>query len=229
MQGRTHVFSIEMLHQMYVHGIRGMWIVLVSMVFSGQVIISEFAYHIQLIIDDLSFVPPFSTQLIMTEFGPLLACLLMVSFSGAAIAAETGMMRVTEQWDAYKLERIPVWRFYILPRVIACMFICIILTVYNIAGELLTANFTSPWILHLSWQQFWDNMFNLVETRDFIQGILKGLFFGVTYSSIAIAVGLRSQRTAASIGRKSTEAVVIATVAIIIEDFVISYLFSTMN
>ena len=226
MRTRSQVYAAETLNQIYIHGIRGLWVVLISMVFSGQVIISEFAYHIQLIMEDLSFVPAFATQLIVTEFGPMLACLLMVSFSGASIAAETGMMRVTEQWEAYKVERIPIWQFYILPRVVACMLVCVILTIYNIAGEMLIANLTSPWILQLSWHQYWDNMFTQIDSRDFLQGILKGMIFGITYSSIAIAVGLRAERTAASIGRKSTEAVVLATLAIIIEDFVISYIFS---
>ena len=220
------IFIRLTLHQIYTHGIRGFFIVLLATVFSGYVIIAEYGYHIRLVTREVSFVPPFATLMILTELGPILACLLLTAFSGASLAAETGMMRLTEQWDAFQVERIPKWQFYILPRILACTLISIGLTLFNIAGELTAAVFVSPYTLGLTPQLFFNRLFMLTDNIDLVQGLVKACVFGVTYPSIAIYTGLKARRTAASIGTQATQAVVMASMSIIALDFFISFLFS---
>lgn len=229
MQSPWLTFCRLTLHQIYTHGVRGFFIVLLATVFSGFVIISEYAFHIRLITREVSFVPSFSSLMIITELGPVIACLLMVSFSGAAIAAETAMIRLTDQWDAFRVERIPVGRFFVLPRVLGCMIICVGLTLFNMGGEIFAAVIVSPFKLGLTSQMFYKNLFNLVGPLDLTQGLIKAALFGLSYPCIAIFYGLKANRTASSIGMMATQAVVIASLTIIVEDFVISFLFSLFS
>lgn len=222
----TKHFLALTLRQSYVHGIRGFWIVVFSAVFSGQVILSEFAHHVKMLTPELSFIPPLATFMVVTKFGSLFACLLLVSFSGAAIAAETGMMKLSQQWDAFRVEGIPVWRFFVLPRIVACIVVSLCLSVFNIVAELATSIVSSPWMLGLSEIQYWDRAFLLTGPSDLLQGLIKAIVFGFSYGSIAIVCGLRASPTSASIGKRSTQAVVLATLVIIIEDFVLSFVFS---
>ncbi len=224
MTGRWR-FSRLLLEQLYLHGIRGLWVVLLAAIFTGQVIIAEYAYHIRYIMHELTFVPPFATSMILTQFGPLLACMLMVSLSGAAIASETGLMRSTEQWDALKLEHISLWSFYIWPRIVACTCICIALTLLNMAGQIVSFVAISPWELGLSWAKVIDTLFDMCSLSDLIQGLCKGAFFGFSYSSIAIFIGAQPGHSSADVGKRSTQAVVLGIFAIIVEDFLLSYIF----
>jgi phospholipid/cholesterol/gamma-HCH transport system permease protein len=216
------------LQQIYTHGIRGFFIILIATVFSGYVIIAEYGYHIRLVTREVSFVPPFATLMILTELGPILACLLLTAFSGAALAAETGMLRLTEQWDAMKIEQIPRFWFYIFPRVAACTIISMGLTLFNMAGELTAAVVVSPFTLGITSQLFYNRLFTLVGSAELIQGMFKAFIFGITYPSVAIYFGLKAHGTAASIGTRATQAVVMASMGIIILDFCISFLFSTL-
>jgi phospholipid/cholesterol/gamma-HCH transport system permease protein len=156
---------------------------------------------------------------VITELGPLLTAIVMMARIGAAIAAELASMKVTEQIDAlYAMGRDPV-AFLVTPRIVAGLLVFPPLTVLADAmglfagwgiGLLAVDGLTSadiiygmryyfrPWVLYFS--------------------VIKGLLFGLTITFIACFVGLEGRGGAEGVGRATTTAVVLTTIAIMALD-----------
>lgn len=156
---------------------------------------------------------------VITELGPLLTAIVMMARIGAAIAAELASMKVTEQIDAlYAMGRDPV-AFLVAPRIVAGLLVFPPLTVLADAmglfagwgiGLLAVDGLTSadvvygmrfyfrPWVMYFS--------------------VIKGVIFGLTITSIACFVGLEGRGGAEGVGKATTTAVVLTTIAIMVFD-----------
>jgi phospholipid/cholesterol/gamma-HCH transport system permease protein len=159
------------------------------------------------------------------ELGPVFTGLMLISRAVSAMAAELGTMRVTEQIDAIDILSVDSKRYLIVPRVIAMAISMPILILFfdviaNIASYLLATN-----VLGVNPTQYMDVITQYLKFSDFATGILKGFVFGGVIAAIGSYIGYYTNGGAKGVGVATTKAVVIASVALFLTNYLMSSLF----
>lgn len=159
---------------------------------------------------------------ILRELGPVLGSLMVAGRVGAAIAAEIGTMKVTEQVDALiTLATNPI-KYLVIPRVMACMFTMpLLVVVANIVG-IFGGYVVATNVLGLNPHVYMDASFTAVELEDITLGLVKAVVFGFIIGFMGCYHGYKTRGGAEGVGRSTTTAVVYASVAILISDYFIT-------
>ncbi len=156
------------------------------------------------------------------EMGAIMVAVIMAGRTGAAYAAQLGSMQVNEEIDALVTLGLPPMEYLVLPRILALTLMMPLLVVYadvvGIVGGLVASLNLSTIGLH----QFLLQTAEAVGLADVLVGIFKGAVFGLLVASAGCYHGLRSGRSSASVGRATTDAVVMSVVAIVVADAVIT-------
>ena len=161
---------------------------------------------------------------VVRELGPVLAAILIAGRSGSAITAELGVMRVTEELDALKTLGISVSQRLLLPRVLA-MAVALPLVVLWTSAIGITGGMISARIeLGIGFDEFLMLLPQAVPVGSFWIGISKGLVFGILIAVIACHFGLRVKPDTESLGRETTNAVVVSITMVILANAVFAVL-----
>ncbi len=208
----------ETLRQIEAIGVRSITIVAVTALFTGMVLSLQTAFALARF-GAKPYVGSIVGLALLRELGPVLAALMVGGRVGAGITAEIGSMQVTEQVDAIRaLGADPVQKL-VLPRVLAATLALPLLTVLadvlGIAGGLLIADLQYG----IAPNFYMQTIFNTVELRDFLSGVVKTFFFGWTIAMVGCFVGLRTTGGTVGVGQATTRAVVVASISILISDF----------
>jgi phospholipid/cholesterol/gamma-HCH transport system permease protein len=162
------------------------------------------------------------TESVILELGPVLTGLILAGRIGARFAAELGTMRVTEQIDALEsLGRSPVTHL-LLPRCIAGMLVIPALVMFaNAVG------FGVGWIaakssLGISNADFIYGARFFFKSFDLWYSVIKSFSFAMAVTLIPCYVGYNTQQGAEGVGRATTNAVVFASVAILLLDVILT-------
>lgn len=218
----------ELIHQLYFVCNQSVPIILFCVVFAAMVTILESSFHMKLVIQNDSMVPGFAALLILRELGVVVTALLMTSRVGAGLAAEVGTMTITEQIDALKMLGIRPVQYIVVPRLIATVLAMICLTALANVVCLLAAMYVSQFYLGFTSGVFLSSMHRFVNTWDFMGALVKGAAFGFMIPLISCFYGFRCERGADGVGRATTKSVVASSVAILVVDFLLSFLFSLL-
>ena len=159
------------------------------------------------------------------ELGPVLAGLMVAGRVGAAVAAEIGTMRVTEQVDALSTLSTNPFKYLIAPRLIAGItmlpVLVLVATVIGVMGGYLVSvyklGFNSPTYI--------TRTLEYLEAQDVISGMVKAAVFGFLVTLMGCYHGYNSQRGAQGVGAATTNAVVSASILILISNYIITELF----
>lgn len=158
------------------------------------------------------------------ELSPVLTALMVTGRAGSGMAAEIGTMRVTEQIDAMEVMAVHPVQYLVSPRLLAGVLMLPALTMtYNVIGM------TGSWLvgvrfLGIDHALFWHRVWLYVDPADIFSGLIKAACFGVILVGVGCFQGFHAQGGAAGVGRATTRAVVIASVAILISDYFITSL-----
>ena len=163
---------------------------------------------------------------ITRELGPVLAALMLAGRVSAAIAAEIGAMRATEQIDALQTLSTDPYRYLIAPRLTAGVVTLPLLTIVGdiigIAGGWLVATAT----LGFSGATYVTNTWSFLQPWDVISGLIKSAVFGFIVALMGCYNGFNSSGGARGVGRSTTNAVVSAAILIFASDYIMtSFLF----
>lgn len=162
---------------------------------------------------------------ITRELGPVLAGLMVAGRISAAIAAELGSMRVTEQIDALSTLATDPYKYLIVPRVVAA-FLC--LPVLVLVAD--TIGIMGGFIVSVQGLGFSPNVY-LRETYEFLtfdaifSGMVKASVFGVIIALFGSFYGFYSEGGAQGVGQATTKAVASSMVMILIANYVMTSLF----
>jgi len=171
---------------------------------------------------------PFVGRLIsasmIKELGPVLTALMLAGRVGSGIAAELGSMMVTEQISALRALGTDPIRKLVVPRVLAGVIMCPILTVISNAVGL-----TGGWLIALTQLRvptgvYWSSVVEGLYIQDVWMGLIKPFFLGFVIVTIGCHVGLRTSGGTQGVGRATTNAVVAASVLVLIVDFFVTRL-----
>lgn len=156
------------------------------------------------------------------ELGPVLTGLIVAGRAGAAMAAELGTMRVTEQIDALETLATNPIKYLIVPRFIAGVFMLPALsTIADITG-IIGGYFITVGIFETSSIVYWKRTWDYLEVSDIYNGLIKACFFGASISLISCYKGFYTSGGAEGVGRATTGAVVLSSMTILISDYFLS-------
>jgi phospholipid/cholesterol/gamma-HCH transport system permease protein len=163
---------------------------------------------------------------ITRELGPVLAALMLAGRVSAAIAAEIGAMRATEQIDALQTLSTDPFRYLIAPRLLAAVVVLPLLTavadVIGIMGGWLVATST----LGFSGAVYIKNTWDFLQSWDVVSGLIKAAAFGFLVALMGCYHGYTTTGGARGVGRATTHAVVSAAILIFAADYLMTSLFT---
>ena len=162
---------------------------------------------------------------VVRELGPVLAGLMVAGRVGAAMAAELGTMRVTDQIDALGTLSTNPMKYLVAPRLLAGLLALPLLVavadVLGVAGGFIVAvaklGFTAPGYLRATVET--------LETNDVVAGLAKAAVFGLLIALMGCYHGYNSRGGAQGVGSATTSAVVTASILILAFDYVLTELF----
>jgi phospholipid/cholesterol/gamma-HCH transport system permease protein len=167
---------------------------------------------------------------LVRELGPVLAATMLAGRVGAAMAAELGTMRVTEQIDALESMGADAIHYLVVPRFLAAIFMIPTLTIMADFMGVIGGYFYSILILDIDAHHYWANSEAFVNRFDLFSGIIKSVFFGAAIALISCHRGFRCQPGAEGVGRAATSAFVYSFVMILVIDlFLGNLMYSTYN
>ncbi|WP_299373292.1 ABC transporter permease [uncultured Kiloniella sp.] len=162
---------------------------------------------------------------ITRELGPVLAGLMVAGRVGAAMAAEIGTMRVTEQIDAlYTLATNP-FKYLIAPRVIAGVLTLPLLVLVADTIGVFGGYLVSVHKLGFNPATYIKNTIDFMENLDVISGLVKAAAFGFIITLMGCYHGFHSRGGAQGVGAATTNAVVSASILILTFNYIITELF----
>lgn len=211
----------NIMKQLLEIGVRSTPVVLITAVFTGMV----------LALQSYTGFKRFNAQVLMgtvvalsmtRELGPVLTGLIVSGRAGAAMAAELGTMKVTEQIDAlYTMATNPV-KYLIVPRFLAGLIMLPALTVLADIIGIIGGYFVGVVILDSNPTVYVRRTIDYLELSDIYNGLIKASFFGMAISLISCYKGFYAEGGAEGVGKATTGAVVISSMTILISDYFLS-------
>lgn len=162
---------------------------------------------------------------ITRELGPVLTALMVAGRISSAIAAELGTMRVTEQIDALKTLSTNPYRYLIVPRVIAALISLPLLTFISDIIGVFGGYITSVLSLDFNGASYIIKTLDFMRAEDVISGLIKSAVFGFIISTMGCYYGYNSGKGAEGVGKATTNAVVIASILILLFNYLLTQLF----
>jgi phospholipid/cholesterol/gamma-HCH transport system permease protein len=162
---------------------------------------------------------------ITRELGPVLAGLMVAGRIGASMAAEIGTMRVTEQIDALTTLSTNPYKYLVAPRILAGIislrFLVLIGDIIGVFGGYIVGVYK----LGFNAGTYLQRTIEFLEPIDVISGLVKAAVFGFLVALMGCYHGYRSGRGAQGVGAATTNAVVSASILILVANYGITTLF----
>lgn len=211
---------------------KSLFIVCLTGVFSGMVFAVQIYFGFKIINAD-ALVGPAVAIGFVRELGPVFTGIVVTGRAGAAMAAQLGTMRVTEQIDAMDVMAVNSVQYLVVPRVVASFFAMPMLCALCILVGNVGSYFTGVYLLGIDPVIFFAHLQEVVEVRDLAQGLIKAAVFGIIFSTIGTFKGYFTKGGAEAVGRSTNQAVVITLVLILVGDYFLtlvirSFLYRTL-
>ncbi|MBN1824117.1 MAG: ABC transporter permease [Endomicrobiales bacterium] len=205
--------------QMVEVGWRSSPVIALTSLFTGMVLALQTGTSARNIFNEPVYIGTVVGFSLMKELGPVLTSVVISGRVGAAIAAELGTMKVTEQLDAlFTLGTNPV-KYLAVPRFLACVIMVPLLTIMaNIVG-VVGGLLITMYQFGIPSSVYWDDIFNFMEVGDLCHGLVKAVFFGAIIVVTSIYRGFNCEGGAEGVGKATTSAVMISMVLILISDY----------
>lgn len=162
------------------------------------------------------------TKAMIVELGPILTAFMVTGRVGAAMCAELGTMRVTEQIDAMKSMAVDPNRYLLAPRFLAGILVMPLLTIFSSLMGVLGGYLIAVGYYEMPSSTFLDPLPEQLRFFDYFTGLTKAFAFGVIIVTISCYRGLLTKGGAAGVGRATTNSVVICYSVILISNFFIT-------
>jgi len=215
----------ETMLQMYKIGWQSQAVVVVTGAFTGMVFAVQTYLQFHKVKMDTAVGPVVSVAM-TRELGPVLTALMVAGRVGAAIAAELGTMKVTEQLDALRSMGTAPVDYLVVPRFLALLFGLPLLTAESMFFGIFSGYVVGVNLCGIDQAYFLNHMYQFTAAKDVISGLIKSVFFAMFIALIASYKGFNAGEGAEGVGRATTQAVVVSSLTVLISDFFITLVFS---
>lgn len=162
------------------------------------------------------------------ELAPVMAALMVAGRIGAAMAAEIGTMQVTEQIDALTTLNTNPFKYLMAPRVLAGILMMPILVLIGDILGVCGGYFVGVYKMDFNASTYLINTWNYLKAMDIISGLVKAAVFGFLITLMGCYNGFRSKGGAQGVGQATTNAVVSASILILIFNYLLTEAFFNM-
>jgi len=211
----------RVIKQIHFIGYKSIPIVALTGAFTGMVLALESFYALNKFGAEALLGPAVALSM-LRELGPVISALMIVARAGSAITAEIGIMKITEQIDALEIMALNPFRYIMVPNFLASIIsfplLCSLFNTVGIFGGYLVA----VHLLGLSPGTYFGDIPHYIKAEDINMSIVKSLVFGVIMFWVSCYEGYYTEFGAEGVGRATTRAVVIASVLILIMDYVLT-------
>ena len=230
--GRTFLFAYQAIRLFFVPpkrikdliihmefvGNQSILIIMLTGSFTGLAL----AYQIYMgfsLVNATNLVGPTVALGIYKELAPVLTGLIVAARACGAMTAQIGTMRVSEQIDALEVMGVDPIQYLVSPRILAALIsLPLLCGVFDFVA-INSAEFICTSVLELDKAIFWDKIYNWIQPRSIIEGLIKAAIFGLTFSVICTKTGFYTGGGAKGVGDSTNKGVVYSMVMIIIFNF----------
>ncbi|MDR2192159.1 MAG: ABC transporter permease [Endomicrobium sp.] len=204
-------------------------IIMLTSFFTGMVLALQVGSATSNLFNEPVYVGTITGFSLVIELGPVLTAVVVTGRVGAAITAELGTMKVTEQLDAlYTLGTNPV-KYLAVPRFLACFFMLPLLTALaNIIGV-----YGGLVVTVTSWDvtpaMYWNEVLDFMVIRTFFHGFIKSFFFALIIAIVSCHKGFTTEGGAEGVGKYTTSSVMLSMVLILISDYFLTSFLVALN
>jgi phospholipid/cholesterol/gamma-HCH transport system permease protein len=217
----------ETIEQTYKIGWKSQLVVLTTGAFTGMVFTVQTGLQFHKVKMDTAVGPVVSIAM-ARELAPVLTALMVAGRVGAAIAAELGTMKVTEQLDAMRSMGTSPVNYLAVPRFVAMLVALPLLTAEAVFFGIFSGYLVAVNMLGIDRAYFLENMFKFTAAKDIMSGLIKSVFFAMFIALISCYKGFNAGEGAEGVGRATTQAVVVSSLTVLIANFFIAVLFNAI-
>lgn len=168
-----------------------------------------------------SMLPSMISLSVIREIGPIITALVVAGRVASGIGAELGSMRVTEQIDALDVSAVNSFNYLVVPRIVATIIALPLLTIYCDIIAILGGYLGILIERSVSFQEYITACIRFLDIEDVVPGVLKTSVFGFIIGFIGCFNGYNTKGGTAGVGISATNAVVIASLLIILAEVVL--------
>ena len=231
LEGIAQIFSgskilPRTLQQIYVIGSKSLFLILLIGIFCGMVLGLQ-GYYTLVQFGSVAMLGSAVALTLIRELGPVLTAIMLTGRAGSSMAAEIGVMRITDQIDALDVMDINSMGYLVSPRLLASLISFPLLTaIFDVIG-ILGGYLTGVLMLGINEGTYFYRMAFSVTATDVSGGFVKSVVFGLLVATICCRQGYYANRRRDSmgpeaVGNATTSAVVISCVLILAADYVIT-------
>ena len=207
-----------LLPQMWDVGVKSVPVIAVTGAFIGMVMAIE-SYNQFRALGQEERMGSIINLSVVKQIGPVLAAVMLAGRIGCALTAELGTMNVTEQLDALRVMGADPIRYLVVPRLLACLLLTPILTIYSDLLGVLGGYFVAVKAMGVPAAPYWMFSEQAIDNWQIFEGIAKSFFFGGAIGLISCYKGFTCGAGASGVGKACTESFVTSFVAIMILNF----------
>ncbi|MFA5583445.1 MAG: ABC transporter permease [Bacteriovoracaceae bacterium] len=212
-------YRVKLLfEQIYFMGNKSIFIIFLTSIFTGAVFAFQIYLGIKAINPD-SFIGPVVTIALAKELAPVLSGLVVAGRCGAAMAAQIGTMKVTEQIDALEVMGINGYQYLAVPRILGAM-----ISMPLLSAIFLLVGYTGAWLIATKVLMI-DEVLYTQKLSDFMtlgmvaEGLIKAAVFGYLIGIIGTYQGFNVTGGAEGVGKGTNMAVVWGMITVLVVDF----------
>jgi phospholipid/cholesterol/gamma-HCH transport system permease protein len=209
--------------QMVRVGVESIPVVILTSMFTGMVIALQ-TYNGFHRVHAENFVGSVVALAVLRELAPVLVALMVTGRVGSSMAAEIGTMRVTEQIDALQALATDPVQYLFVPRVMAGLIMLPFLTVLGDALGIFGGYLVGVKLMGTNPVIYEQNTFQFLQINDLWSGLIKSAIFGLILTLTGCVRGYYTRGGAEGVGRATTNAVVSASLIILLADFFLTKL-----
>lgn len=218
--------AVKIFRQTYIIGARSMFLIALIGGFTGMVLGLQ-GYYTLIKFGSEGMLGAVVALALIMELGPVLTAIMITGRAGSAMAAEIGVMRITDQVDALSVMDINPMGYLVSPRIAACIISFPLLTAFFDVIGILGGYATGVLMLGINHGVYFDRIETSVMWNDVYGGFMKSLAFGLIVAVISCYQGYFTHTRRDAVGPEAvsnatTDAVVYSCVLILIADYVLT-------
>jgi len=216
-------YVADMVQQADLIGVGSLPIVVLTGFFTGAVLALQTSNTLERF-GSITLIGQLVSTSMVRELGPVLTSLMVAGRNSSGMASELGSMIVTEQIDAMRALGTDPVKKLVTPRLTATVFMLFFLTIISDLVGLTGGLMVAKLFLSLDARQYWSSAWQALVFQDVFMGLVKPIFFGFIIATIGCYYGITARGGTQGVGRATTQAVVAASVLILVTDFFVTKL-----
>lgn len=224
---KMRIYYTRIMSEMETLGLNSIGLTAIISVFIGAVVTLQMAITLE-----SPFIPQYmigyaTREVMILEFSSTVVALILAGKVGSNIASEIGTMRITEQIDALEIMGVNSASYLILPKIVATIFFFPFLAIFSmlvgITGGYVIAALTGI----MNPADYIEGLMYCFYPSEISYALVKMAFFAFIVTSISSFCGYYAKGNSLEVGKASTQAVVISSIAIMICNLILTQILRT--